>query len=130
MSKNSYLLTEEGLKKVNATFVEFCKKTPSIEEMADLVGMDSDTIRRLLRRTGGVNQRTIDRLCDGISTLNCTESHLKENVDYILREQCNPTSDPSRHQREKLMLRIPCTFMWSEFLMKINVTRRYCNQVL
>ncbi len=61
MPKNSYLLTEEGLKKIYAAFVKICRKpSPSKEEMGLCVGLNSDTIRKLMRRTGGVNRDTLE----------------------------------------------------------------------
>lgn len=100
MPKNSYLLTEEGLKKVYSAFVQICRKpSPSKEEMGLCVGLTSDTIRKLIRRTGGVNRDTLERLCNGLGWY--FELDLKENFDYELQEQGVFISDPSRAQSKR-----------------------------
>jgi transcriptional regulator with XRE-family HTH domain len=100
MPKNSYLLTEEGLKKVNAAFVTFCQKPfPSREEMGRCVGLDRDTIGKLQKGTGGVNRDTLERLCNGLGW--DLEIDLKENLDYVVQEPgVLPIPDPAPEQWE------------------------------
>ncbi|NEP10221.1 MAG: serine/threonine protein kinase [Symploca sp. SIO2C1] len=82
MPKPSYLLTEEGLRKVKAAFVKFCgKPSPSKEEMGRCAELDSGTIRKLLERTGGVNRGTLERLCSRFGW--DLELELQEGVHYI-----------------------------------------------
>lgn len=98
MPKNSYLLTEEGLKKVKDAFFKICQKQPpSREDMGRQVDLDSDTIRKLLTGTGGVNRGTLERLCNGLGW--DLELDLEENFHYELQEQGVSISEPSRSQR-------------------------------
>lgn len=81
LRRSSYVLTEEGLKKVNAAFVDkCCCKRPSQAAMGAEVGLDSDTIRKLLNCARGVNLNTLEQLCRGFSWN--LGSHLEENLHY------------------------------------------------
>ncbi|MEQ8462562.1 protein kinase domain-containing protein [Coleofasciculus sp. E1-EBD-02] len=95
MPKPSYLLTEEGVRKIKKRFSKICQKSsPSQEDIAVTANLHRDTIRKLLNRTGGVNKRTLEDLC---SPLGWNIEDLKEDVDYRL---CQPTVSDSDAARQ------------------------------
>ena len=83
MPKPSYVLTEEGVRKIQKRFCQkYEKPSFSQEDMAVEANLHRDTIRKLLNRTGGVNRKTLEDLC---SPLDWDIENLTNGCDYILR---------------------------------------------